>query len=171
MIGNTMATRRRARKSYGRAGVLLSAALLAAAGSTPSIKAATTEYIVVDRNSGLAISGFDPMAYFIERAAVAGKGEFEHRYAGAVWRFCNQGNRDAFAADPDVYMPRFGGYDPVGIGRGAAVPGDPRAWIIVGDRLYLFHTPDNKAAFAMDSAHAIAAADRQWPAVRLTLSP
>ena len=33
---------------------------------------------------------------------------------GAIWRFRNEGNRAAFAADPEVYMPRFGGYDPVG---------------------------------------------------------
>ena len=43
-------------------------------------------------------------------------------------------------ADPDVYMPRFGGYDPVGVARGVAVPGDPRLWLIADERLYLFYS-------------------------------
>jgi hypothetical protein len=133
--------------------------------------AATTEYVVVDRNSGLAISGFDPLAFFTDGKALPGKGEFEYRYAGAVWRFRNQGNRAAFAADPGIYMPRFGGYDPVGIGRGVAVPGDPRIWVIAGARLYLFYLPENRAAFSTDSERIVVAADRQWPAVQLTLSP
>jgi hypothetical protein len=138
---------------------------------TPPGAAATTEYVVTDRYSGLAINGFDPVAYFTEKKPRLGKGEFEHRYAGAVWRFRNLGNRAAFAADPDVYAPRFGGYDAVVVARGSAVPGDPRLWIVTGERLYLFYSTGNRAAFAKDSAAAIAAADERWPSVQRTLSP
>jgi hypothetical protein len=91
------------------------------AGST-AIRAATTEHIVLDRNSGLAIGGFDPVAYFVDAAATLGRGDFEYGFAGAVWRLRNQGNRAAFIADPDVYLRRYGGYDPTAIARG----GDPR---------------------------------------------
>jgi len=165
-----MAAQRRARKPViAIAGLALLA--IAAGGFALPTGAATTEYVVVDRNSGLAISGFDPIAYFTNGAAILGKGEFEYRYAGAVWRFHNPGNRGAFIADPDIYMPRFGGYDPVAVGRRAAVPGDPRTWAIVGERLYLFHSPDTKSAFANGAAKAIAAAERQWPKVQRTLSP
>jgi hypothetical protein len=169
-----MAAGRLARKTaFFRAGVVLAgaAAVVGLLASMGAGGAATTEYIVVDRNSGLAISGYDPIAYFTDRAAMPGKGEFEFRHAGAVWRFRNPGNRAAFAADPAIYMPRFGGYDPVGIGRGVAVPGDPRLWTIVGERLYLFYLPENQTAFALDSARIVVAADRQWPSVQLTLSP
>src|SRR5262249_55397608 len=58
---------------------------------------------------GSSISGFDPVAYFTERAALPGKGSFERAVACGVWRFSNKGNHAAFAADPDDYMPRFGG--------------------------------------------------------------
>jgi hypothetical protein len=172
LIGKTMTAARRQRKN-----LLLQWALLAAAVVTgglaaiPAIRAATTEQIVVDRNSGLAIIGFDPVAYFIDRAAVPGREQFEHAFAGAVWRFRNEGNRAAFAANPDVYLPRFGGYDPVGVGRGVAVPGDPRLWLIVGERLYFFHTPEARDLFSADAEAVVAAADSAWPAVRLTLSP
>ena len=168
-----MAARRRARKvafPRGRTGAALVAWLGVLATALP-IAAATTEYVVIDRNSGLAIHGFDPVAYFTDRAPLLGKGEFEHRHAGAVWRFRNLGNRGAFAADPDVYMPRFGGYDPVGVGRGVAAAGDPRIWMIVDQRLYLFHSPENKAAFAADSEQAVAAAGEAWPTVQRTLAP
>ena len=150
------------RRRPGRPGLLASALPLIAS---------TTEQIVVDRNSGLAIHGFDPVAYFTDGAAMLGKGEFEHRHAGAVWRFRNAGNLGAFAADPEVYMPRFGGYDPVGVGRGVPAAGDPRIWLIVEQRLYLFQSPESRAAFAVDNARLLAAADEAWPSVQRTLAP
>ena len=72
------------------------------------------------------------------------------RYGGAVWRFCNIGNRAAFAARPDVYMPQFGGYDPVGVARGVAVAGNPNLWLIAGERLFLFYDRARLEKFAAD---------------------
>jgi hypothetical protein len=170
MIGKTMTAARQRRKWLRRTVSLLALALLAPViGRSPI--AATTQYVVVDRNTGLAILGFDPVAYFTDGAALAGKGEHEHRFAGAVWRFRNEGNRGAFAADPDVYMPRFGGYDPVGVARGTAVPGDPRVWVLTGQRLYLFYTPEARAAFLAAEEAIIAEAERNWATVQRTLSP
>ncbi len=72
----------------------------------------------------------------------SGRAELELRYGGAIWRFRNEGNRAAFAADPDIYMPRFGGYDPVAVARGAATPGHPELWLIAEQRLYLFYSAE-----------------------------
>lgn len=168
-----MAARRHARKVANRRGTTGAAIVFLAAGLGPTLPlwAATTEYIVVDRNSGLAIHGFDPVAYFTSGGPSVGKGAFEYRHAGAVWRFRNSGNLSAFANDPQIYMPRFGGYDPVAVGRGVAAAGDPRIWLIVGERLYLFHSPQNKAAFLANSEQAIATADETWPTVQRTLVP
>jgi hypothetical protein len=168
-----MAAPRHARKpAFPRAWAGAAAVcLLAILATALPIAAATTEYVVVDRNSGLAIHGFDPIAYFTNGAPLLGKGEFEYRHAGAVWRFRNSGNLSAFAADPEVYMPRFGGYDPIGVGRGVATAGDPRIWVIAGERLYLFQSIENKAEFSTDGARAVAAADEAWPSVQRTLSP
>jgi hypothetical protein len=118
------------------------AALLAAPAAISTSRATTTEQVVTDRNTGLAISGFDPVTYFIDGAPLKGSDELEYAFAGAVWRFRNEGNRGAFIADPEVYMPRYGGYDPLGIARGVAVPGDPRVWLLAGERLYLFYTAE-----------------------------
>lgn len=149
---------------------LLTVAALAGGLAFP-VGAATTELIVVDPHTGLAISGYDPVAYFTDNAPRPGKAEIEYTFAGAVWRFRNQGNRAAFLDDSDIYMPRFGGYDPVGVARGTALPGDPRLWLISGERLYLFFTPENKAAFAADPEQIATDAERKWPTVQLTLAP
>ena len=61
------------------------------------------------------------------------------RYGGAIWRFANIGNRAAFAARPDIYMPQYGGYDPLGVARGLAVAGNPNVWLIAGEKLFLFY--------------------------------
>jgi YHS domain-containing protein len=138
---------------------------------TGRLGAATTEYVVSDSHTGLAIAGFDPVAYFTDAAPKLGTGEFELTYAGVVWSFCNEGNRAAFVADPQVYMPQFGGYDPTGVTRGVAVPGDPRLWMVSGERLYLFYTEKARTTFAADPDQIKAAAEGKWPAVQLTLSP
>ena len=135
------------------------------------VGAATTQRIVIDRHTGLALYGFDPVAYFTDLQAMVGRPEFELVFAGAVWRFRNEGNRAAFRERPDVYMPRFGGYDVLAVGRGVAVPGDPRLWAVTGDRLYLFETFAARQAFAADPDKALAAAQALWPEVIRTLVP
>jgi hypothetical protein len=133
--------------------------------------AATTERLVVDRHTGLAIYGYDPVAYFTDAEPLVGRPEFELSFAGAVWRFRNAGNRAAFHDRPDVYMPAFGGYDVLAVGRGVAVPASPQYWLVIDRRLYLFESPAARDAFAADPGKAIAAAQARWPELRETLVP
>lgn len=123
------------------------------------------ERLVVDAASGLAISGFDPVAYFAGGAPVQGKPELELGLGGAVWRFVNDGNRKAFVENPEIYAPQFGGYDPVAVGRDTAVPGHPLIWAITGDRLYLFYNDAARAEFLADPARIIERANQKWPSV------
>jgi hypothetical protein len=163
--------RRKLRVCRPRAGLALAAVVAAGLGLAGPIGAATTERVVIDRFSGLAISGFDPVAYFTDAKPLQGKGEFEQVVAGAVWRFLNAGNSAAFKADPQVYMPRFGGYDPVGVARGVAVAGNPQLWVISGERLYFFYSAATQDEFAGDRDRVIATADREWPSVSRLLVP
>jgi YHS domain-containing protein len=128
--------------------------------------AVTNDALVSDSRSGLAISGYDPVAYFTDADARLGLSTLEHGYGGVVWRFRNEGNRAAFVEAPAVYMPRYGGYDPVAVARGVAVAGHPLVWLVVGQRLYLFADAKARTAFAADPQHYIAEADRNWPDVR-----
>ena len=161
-----MTATRRPRKRY----ICLAALALALSGVASALRAATTERIVVDRHTGLALYGIDPVAYFTDRKPVKGREDFEFRYAGAVWLFDNEGNRAAFAADPEVYMPRFGGYDPIGISRGLATPGYPALWVVHDERLYLFYTAEARAAFIADPAAVIASAAARWSTVKSELA-
>jgi len=160
-----MSAPRRSRKGSARpffAGLALAVALPMAVAS---LAAASTERIVVDQRTGLAIYGFDPVAYFTNAAAAMGREELELPYGGAVWRFRNAGNREAFAEHPDVYMPQFGGYDPIGLAHGTATPGHPHLWLVADNRLFLFHTREARDRFAADPQRAIAAANASWPDV------
>lgn len=134
-------------------------------------RAPATELVMVNRHTGLAIDGFDPVAYFVASAPALGRSELELRSGGATWRFRNEGNRAAFTADPDVYMPRFGGHDPVALSRGVAAAGNPELWLIARQRLYLFYSDEARAAFAADPDTAIATAERNWLKVQRTLAP
>jgi hypothetical protein len=153
-------------------GLILGLILGLAGGlALPPAGAATTERLVVDRHTGLALYGFDPVAYFTDLEPMAGRSEFELTFAGAVWRFRNEGNRAAFIDRPDVYMPRFGGYDPLAVARGVAVPGNPQIWLVANQRLYLFQTPEAREAFAADPGAMLAAAQAKWPQVVEALVP
>jgi hypothetical protein len=59
---------------------------------------------------GVAIKGYDTVAYFTLGQAVKGKSKFEYNWHDAKWRFASAANRDLFAADPEAYAPKYGGY-------------------------------------------------------------
>jgi hypothetical protein len=132
--------------------------------------AATTERVVVNRYSGLAIEGFDPVAYFTESLAAQGLPDFEASESGTVWRFRNEGNRASFVAHPEVYGPQFGGYDPIDLGRGVTYAGNPRFWVVTGQRLYLFGREEHRDAFAAEPARFLKDANARWPALEQDLA-
>ena len=125
--------------------------------------AATTERVVVNRFSGLAIEGFDPVAYFVDHRPLLGLPEYEVAEAGAVWRFRNEGNRASFVAHPEIYGPQFGGYDPTDVARGVTFAGNPHFWVISGERLYLFGLEASRDAFAADPERYLREANVRWP--------
>jgi hypothetical protein len=131
--------------------------------------AATTERVIVNRYSGLAIEGFDPVAYFVDASPALGLPEFEASQAGAVWRFRNEGNRASFVAHPDIYGPQFGGYDPCALARGVTFAGNPRFWLISEQRLYLFGREENRDAFATNPSRFLPKANGRWPALKRNL--
>jgi hypothetical protein len=139
-------------------------------GSQSTAVAATTERVVVNRFTGLAIGGFDPVAYFTDARPLLGRSGFELSEAGAIWRFRNEGNRAVFIADPDIYGPQFGGYDPVDVARGVVFAGNPRFWVISGQRLYLFGREKSRDAFTASPQRFLKEAARRWPELRETLA-
>ena len=105
-----------------------------------------------------------------EDEEVHGLADFEAVEGGAVWRFRNEGNRDSFAAHPEIYGPQFGGYDPVDVARGVTVAGNPLFWLIIADRLYLFRREEARDAFAANPATYLKDAKLRWPALEQQLA-
>jgi hypothetical protein len=135
----------------------------------PRAHAATSERVITDRATGLALGGVDPVTYFTSHAPSAGKPEHEARWAGVVWRFANGGNRAAFLETPEAYAPRFGGHDPVVAARGRVAEGNPDLFLIADARLYLFHSEETRTVF---ETHPNLAedAERAWPRLAAGLS-
>jgi len=124
----------------------------------------------VNRYSGLAIEGYDPVAYFTDALPTLGLPDFEASAWGAVWRFRNEGNRASFTAHPEIYGPQFGGYDPVDLGRGITYAGNPRFWLVIGQRLYLFGREESRDAFAADPDRFLKEANARWPILKEDLA-
>ena len=145
-------------------------ALIAMLAIAPAVGlAATTQRVVADRFTGLAIAGFDPVAYFTDARPMAGDPDYELSEEGVVWRFRNERNRASFAANPEIYGPQFGGYDPVDVARGVAYPGNPKLWLVSGQRLYLFGREESRDAFAAAPAAIVAEARKRWAALQSEL--
>jgi hypothetical protein len=154
----------------GIAFIAVWASLVTQAFSPFPVQAATTERVVVNRYTGLAIEGFDPVAYFVDARPRIGLPDFEASQAGVVWRFRNEGNRASFVAHPDIYGPQFGGYDPIDLARGVTYAGNPRFWLISEQRLYLFGREESRDAFAADPKRFLLDASARWPAIEKTLA-
>jgi YHS domain-containing protein len=114
---------------------------------------------------GIAIKGYDPVAYFTGAKPVEGKKTYELEWNGATWRFASAKHRSLFAADPEKYAPQYGGYCAFGVSRGYAVGVDPTAWKIVDGKLYLNYNHDVQAEWVKDIPGFIARADANWPKV------
>jgi hypothetical protein len=154
----------------GIAAIALLASLLAPACLPWAARASTTERVVANRYSGVAIEGFDPVAYFVDARAAIGRDDLEASEAGVVWRFRNEGNRASFVAHPDIYGPQFGGYDPTDLARGVTVAGNPRFWLISRERLYLFDREQSRDAFSAHPERFLRDASQRWPGLEQGLA-
>lgn len=127
------------------------------------------ERMSTDDLSGFALRGFDPVAYFVSGRPVAGLAEYEHTWAGAVWRFSSEANLRAFMAEPLAYAPLFDGYDAVAVADGRIVESDPRTFAILNDRLYFFRTEAGRDAFRSNAA-LLGKSTEAWPRTLRQLS-
>lgn len=134
-------------------------------------KAATGERIVRDPNTGVALYGYDPVAYFIEKAARTGEPQYEFSFGGLVWRFRSEANRAAFMHSPDTYMPAFGGYDPIAVAGGVPLEGHPAIFTVHGQKLFLFSRDESLTKFLGNPENLLQSARKEWPSVEKKLVP
>ena len=122
---------------------------------------ASAEHLA-QRQDGVAIQGYDTVAYFTEGRPMQGKPEFEHVWGGSRWWFATADHRDLFAHDPDRYAPRFGGYCTGGLALGYKMVADPQNWYIVDGELHLHHSEEGHREALADPKPVIAKAEETW---------
>ncbi|TNF64658.1 MAG: YHS domain-containing protein [Rhodobacteraceae bacterium] len=118
-----------------------------------------------DTSGGLAISGYDVVAYFTEGQPVRGRAAYAVMWKGATWHFASAENRTHFEMNPRAYAPQYGGYCAYSVARGTVSPADPEAWRIHENRLYLTHTTQVGRLWAQDIPGNILKANANWPGV------
>jgi len=115
--------------------------------------------------SSLAVSGYDPVAYFTQGKPVQGSGDHEYEWNGATWRFSSAENLNSFKSDPLAYAPQYGGYCAWAVSQGYTASSDPEVWRIVEGRLFLNYSKDVQQKWEKDVPGFIAKADANWPKV------
>ena len=115
---------------------------------------------------GLAVHGYDFVAFFTEGKASFGSDAHAVAHRGGTYRFASQANLDAFKANPSKYEPAYGGFCAYGAALGKKFDGDPRFWKIVDGKLYLNLNGDIQAEWSKDIAGNIAKADTNWGRIR-----
>ena len=124
---------------------------------------------------GVAIMGYDPVAYFTESRPVKGSPEFSYEFLGETWHFASAANRDAFAANPIAYAPQYGGYCAgevlfADVTTGITTNIDPEAWRIIDGKLYLFYNTGGADMFEGNAKEFVEKADGNWPEVEARLA-
>ena len=116
--------------------------------------------------SGVAIRGYDPVAYFKEGQAIEGKDQFVYNWNEAEWHFFNQLNLDSFKTNPQKFAPQYGGYCAYGMSEGHKAPTDPNAWTIVNGKLYFNYSLKVRELWRDKKEEKIETADKNWPALK-----
>jgi hypothetical protein len=116
-----------------------------------------------DATSHVAIQGYDVVAYFTDGKATKGSSDISLPFDDSRWQFASAAHKEMFAADPDRYMPQYGGWCAGGMALGVSAPANPENWVIVDGKLYI--VSGTKADLEQWKAHAaenIAAANQNW---------
>lgn len=139
----------------------LLAACLGLLGLACPAHAGVKPYLV----DGVALQGYDAVAYVDETRAVEGSATITASVDGAVYRFSSAAHRAAFKKDPSRYEPAYGGWCAYAMSRGEQVEVDPHHFKLVGGKLLLFYYSlwaDTLKKWNADEPTLKPAADAWW---------
>jgi len=113
-------------------------------------------------SKGAAVSGYDTVAYFTQGKAVKGKKDISIKHLGKTWRFSSEQNKTMFLSNPEKYSPQYGGHCAFAMANGKLVSTDPKAFTVVGDKLYLNYSLSVRTRWSKDIPGYIADANENW---------
>lgn len=138
---------------------LISGVALSAAIATSAIAAGVE---LNASSTGLALQGYDPVAYFTDSQATPGNWKITATHNDATYRFISEEHKEAFLANPDAYLPQYGGYCAFGAAMGYKFDGDPQQWKVVDGELFLNLSADIQEKWSEDIPGYVAKADTNW---------
>jgi YHS domain-containing protein len=130
-----------------------------------SVSALAGELVNVSGASKIAVSGYDPVAFFTDSKPVNGSPFVSTEYQGATYFFANEEHRKLFVAAPEKYAPQYGGFCAYGVALNKLFPVDINTWQIRDGKLYLNLNPDVLKKFNADIEGNITKANKNWPAL------
>jgi len=117
-------------------------------------------------DQGLAVKGYDPVAYFTENKAVKGKKDWAVSDQGVLYYFSSSANKEEFKKNPAKYEPQYGGWCAYAMGKeGSKVEVDPGTFKIIDGKLFLFYNQffnNTLKTWNKDEAHLHPQADNNW---------
>jgi YHS domain-containing protein len=113
-------------------------------------------------STGLALRGVDPVSFFSASGPVTGDFKITAVHEGAVYRFASEENKAAFTAEPEKYLPQYGGYCAMGVKMGQKLDGDPAVFTIIDEKLYLNVAPAVADMWRPNAAANIKDSDVIW---------
>ena len=125
--------------------ILLAVACLAFGTALQASHEPGHKILVNKTREGLAVQGYDTVAYFTDKKPVKGNPAITADYNGATWWFASEANKTLFLADPARYAPQYGGYCSWAVANGYTANIDPEAWRIVDGKL-TYHQLDEPGA-------------------------
>lgn len=154
-------------KTRSAAAAVLSALVLLPTTWAPSFAYDENSTASINLDAGgVAIHGYDPVAYFVAGQPSPGEEKFTSVYDGATYRFASATNRDAFVDDPAKYAPAYGGFCAMGAALEKKLDGDPKLWRIVDGKLYLNVGEPAQKRWLEDVPGNIAKASANWPNIK-----
>lgn len=124
---------------------------------------AKTEPVYTGTFNNVAVSGYDPVAYFTVGRPVKGSAAYKINYKGAEFRFSSAANLEKFKANPSAFAPQYGGYCAWAVSQGYTASGDPTVWKIVGGKLYLNYNREIGRRWESNIPEHIRSANVNWP--------
>ena len=129
------------------------------------------DLVNVSGASKVALSGFDPVAFFTDAKPLNGSPFIAAEHQGATYFFTSEEHKKLFAADPAKYAPQFGGFCAFGVAIDKLFPVDISTWQVRDGKLYLNLNPDILKQFNADFAGNLAKANGNWPGLVKTNAP
>lgn len=134
--------------------------MILVAGLLCANQAFATPWVTTQNN--VVMSGYDPVAYFVESDAVKGNSDHTLEWDGVTWQFSSQANLQRFEANPEKYAPQFGAHCANGLSSGHVVDGDPENWRIIDGKLYLYFSAWGRTQWAFGVDGKIQRANQTW---------